>query len=115
MELLEKVTAVRAGAAAAVLLIATAVLTVAGVGFSTWLITMVVLSTGAALTLSTPYALLLAITGWGLVTGFAVNTGGQLSFAASDLRHLGLLLALGVVASRYSPGPASGSASASRV
>ncbi|WP_091051274.1 hypothetical protein [Nocardioides sp. YR527] len=115
MELLEKVTAVRAGAAAAVLLIATAVLTVVGVGFSTWLITMVALSTGAALTLTTPYALLLALTGWGLVTGFAVNTGGQLTFGASDLRHLGLLLALGVVASRYSPGPASGSASASRV
>jgi len=104
MELLEKVTAVRAGAAAAVLLVATAVLTVIGVGFSTWLITMVALSTGAALTLTVPYALLLAFTGWGLVTGFAVNTGGALTFAASDLRHLVLLVILGVVASLYSPG-----------
>ncbi|MER7557174.1 hypothetical protein ABTZ46_09555 [Nocardioides sp. NPDC126508] len=104
MELLEKVTAVRAAAAAAVLLVATAVLTVVGVGFSAWLITMVALSTGAALTLTVPYALLLALTGWGLVTGFAVNTGGQLTFAASDLRHLALLLALGVVAALYSPG-----------
>ncbi len=104
MELLEKVTAVRAAAAAAVLLVATAVLTVVGVGFSAGLITKVALSTGAALTLTVPFALLLALTGWGLVTGFAVNTGGQLTFAASDLRHLALLLALGVVAALYSPG-----------
>ncbi|WP_406023753.1 hypothetical protein OH802_28690 [Nocardioides sp. NBC_00850] len=104
MELLEKVTAVRAGAAAAMLLVATAVLTVAGVGFSACLVTMVALSTGAALMLTVPYALLLALTGWGLVTGFAVNTGGQLTFAASDLRHLALLLALGAAASLYSPG-----------
>ncbi|MEU6137140.1 hypothetical protein [Nocardioides sp. NPDC047086] len=104
MELLEKVTAVRAGAAAAVLLVATAVLTVVGVGFSAWLTIIVALSTGAALTLTVPYALLLALTGWGLVTGFAVNTGGQLTFSAGDLRHLALLLALGLVASLYSPG-----------
>ncbi|MFI5626477.1 hypothetical protein ACIA03_23660 [Nocardioides sp. NPDC051685] len=104
MELLEKVTAVRAAAATAVLLVTTAVLTVLGVGSSAWLITMVALSTAAALTLTVPYALLLALTGWGLVTGFAVNTGGQLTFAASDLRHLVLLVALGAAASLYSPG-----------
>ncbi|MGY0389200.1 hypothetical protein ACWZJV_19725 [Nocardioides sp. WG-D5] len=104
MELLERVKAVRAGAAAATLLVATAVFTVAGVGFSVWLITIVALTTCAALTLTLPYALLLALTGWGLVTGFAVNTGGQLTFAPSDLRHLALLLALGCVASLYSPG-----------
>lgn len=104
MELLREVTAVRAGTAAAMLFVATAVLKVVGVGPSAWLITMVALSTGAALTLTLPYALLLALTGWGLVTGFAVNTGGQLTFAASDLRHLALLLALGIVASHYSPG-----------
>ena len=43
MELLEKVTAVRAAAATAVLLVATAVLTVVGVGPSAWLVTMVAL------------------------------------------------------------------------
>jgi hypothetical protein len=104
MELLEKVTAVRAAAATAVLLVATAVLTVVGVGPSAWLVTMVALSTAAALNLTVPYALLLSLTGWGLVTGFAVNTGGQLTFAASDLRHLALLMALGIAASLYSPG-----------
>ena len=104
MEPLENVTAVRAAAATAVLLVAAAILTVLRVGFPAWLVTTVALSTVAALTLTVPYALLLGLTGWGLVTGFAVNTGGSLTFAASDLRHLALLLALGVAAARYSPG-----------
>ncbi|WGL51560.1 hypothetical protein P5P86_16525 [Nocardioides sp. BP30] len=48
----------------------------------------------AALTVPFGYAVLLGLSGWGFLTGFVVNSGGQLSFAGSDLGHLALLVAL---------------------
>lgn len=41
-------------------------------------------------------AAVVGLSGWGFLTGFVVNTGGRLSFAGSDLRHLVLLLVLPV-------------------
>jgi hypothetical protein len=42
---------------------------------------------------------LLAVTVWGLVTGFAVNSGGQLTFAPNDLARLAALI--GAAAAAY--------------
>jgi len=44
------------------------------------------------------HALLLVAVAWGLHTGFVVNHHGELAFAVSDVRHLALLLGVGLLA-----------------
>ena len=62
---------------------------------------------GALLALAVPlgYAALLGLSGWGLLTGFVVNTGGQLTFAASDLERLALLVAASTAVAVLRPRP----------
>ncbi|RLV47945.1 hypothetical protein D9V37_17725 [Nocardioides mangrovicus] len=38
----------------------------------------------------------LGLSGWALLTGFLEHTAGTLSFAGGDLRHLALLVAIGL-------------------
>jgi hypothetical protein len=59
----------------------------------------VVMAAGLALgcrSLSPRYALAASVVAWGLVTGFVVNDGGQLTFAAADVARLALLSVTGV-------------------
>ena len=90
---LSELAAVRAGLGFVGLLALAAVLARTHADLDTGLIGF--LGAGALLALTVPlgYAALLGLSGWGLLTGFVVNAGGQLTFAASDLEHLALLVA----------------------
>jgi hypothetical protein len=48
-------------------------------------------------------ALLLAVTGWALVTGFGINELGQLTFHASDLARLAVIVAGAIALGRGAP------------
>ncbi len=61
----------------------------------------------AALSVPFGYAALLGLSGWGLLTGFVVNVGGQLTFAATDLDHLAVLVTLSVAVAVLRPQRAS--------
>jgi hypothetical protein len=69
------------------------------VGTPTGLAVLSVAVVVAAGLLPLRYAVPTALLAWGCVTGFVVNTAGQLSFTQQDLAHLGLLTGLAVAAS----------------
>ena len=106
---LSELAAVRAGLGFVGLLALAAVLARTHADLDTGLIGF--LGAGALLALAVPlgYAALLGLSGWGLLTGFVVNAGGQLTFAASDLEHLALLVAastaVAVLRPRARPAP----------
>lgn len=92
---------VRCGLGAGALLVLTAVLVTAeptaGDGVALFLAATVLLSHP----LDAPRALLLGLTGWGLATGFVINTAGDLTLAPWDLVRLAVfLLAAAGVAGR---------------
>jgi hypothetical protein len=59
--------------------------------------TLLVVAVGAT-TLPLLLAAGLGATGWGFVTGFVVNTGGQLTFDPADLVRLTLMVSAAVLA-----------------
>lgn len=58
----------------------------------------------AALLLPPRLAVVVGLSAWGFFTGFVVNAGGRLTFAASDVRHLALLLVLPLAVALLAPG-----------
>lgn len=99
-----RIFAVRAGACAVALFVLAAVFARLQVTVAVGLVAYIAACGLAALVLPLRYALLLGLTGWGFLTGFVVNVGGELTFAVGDLRDLGLLLALPAAVSVLVPG-----------
>lgn len=100
---LTDVAAVRAGLGFGVLLTLAAAMAQAHADVSAGLIGFLSATAMAALAVPLGYAALLGLSAWGLLTGFVVNAGGQLTFAASDLTHLALLVVLAVAAAVLRP------------
>lgn len=96
--LVASVPAVRAALGAAAVTVATAVVSRIGPG-AIDLPALLVVVAATALTVPIGYALLVAITGWAMLTGFVVNAAGTLTFHRDDLGHLALLVAAAVAAS----------------
>lgn len=109
---LTDLAAVRAGLGFVVLLALAAVFTRTHVDITTGLIGYLGACSLAALTVPFGYATLLGLSGWGLLTGFVVNAGGQLTFATSDLGHLAVLVMLSAAVAVLRPQRAARSRSA---
>jgi len=52
----------------------------------------------AGVALPRRFAAAVALSAWGFLTGFVVNTGGQLTFGPADLDRLGVLVIVALVA-----------------
>lgn len=91
---LSDVAAVRAGFGFGALLSLAAVMTRTHADLHVGMIGFLGGAALSALAVPLGYSALLGLSAWGLLTGFVVNTGGQLTFAGSDLLRLALLVAL---------------------
>lgn len=91
--LVASVPAARAALGAGAVTVVTAVGKALGLGLGDLPVLAVVVGV-TAIVVPLGYALLVAATGWAMLTGFAVNTGGRLTFSGADLRHLALLAAV---------------------
>ena len=91
--LVASVPAARAALGAGAVTVVTAVGKILGLGLGDLPVLAVVVG-ATAIVVPLGYALLVATTGWAMLTGFAVNTGGRLTFSGADLRHLALLAAV---------------------
>lgn len=95
--LVASVPAVRAALGAAAVTVVTAVAVRLGAG-AVDLPAVLVVVAATALTVPLGYGLLVAVTGWAMLTGFVVNTAGTLTFHHGDLGHLALLAGVGLAA-----------------
>jgi hypothetical protein len=97
------VAAVRAGAAFATLFALAAVFVATRVDVGTGFLAYLALCGLFALALPPRLAFLVSLSGWGFLTGFVVNRGGQLTFAVPDLAHLTVLVTVGTAVSVLRP------------
>lgn len=90
----------------AVLFLATTACRVADLDPTRSLALVLVALCASCLALPLPWALVTGISAWGFVTGFVVNTAGQLTFDTGDLQRAGVFLALAAAASIAAGRPA---------
>lgn len=95
--LVASVPAVRSALAAAAITVVTTLAT--RVGHDPLLLpALVAIVAATALLVPLGQGLLVALTGWAMLTGFAVNTDGRLTAHAGDLHHLAVLVGVAVLA-----------------
>jgi hypothetical protein len=90
---------VRLGIAVAAAFVSATALHVTHVQLWAGVTTMLLVVTVGAAALPVRFGLCLGAAGWGLLTGFLVNSGGQLTFDGPDLQRLGLLVVAGALVS----------------
>lgn len=86
--LVADVPALRACIGAGAVTLATAAGKLLGLGVHTDLVLLAALAAATAAVVPLRLGLLVAVTAWGMLTGFAVNTGGQLTLHGADLGRL---------------------------
>ena len=94
-----EVVEVRAGIAAGALLTLAAVVTAAHTSAPIGTLGYLGLCLFAAAALTPMWAAAIGLAGWGFLTGFVVNAGGQLTFHARDLERLAALVVLSLATS----------------
>ena len=95
--LVASVPAVRAALGGAAVTVATALATRTGL-VAVDLPVLLVLVAATALVVPLGYGLLVGVTAWAMLTGFAVNSAGVLTFHRGDLAHLAVLVGVAVAA-----------------